>query len=188
MTAEYGRGTAVMSAVTKSGTNELHGSLFDYIRNDAMDARAFFDIGKAKLRWNQFGATAGAPVVKTRLFFFVSYEGTRIRQDASSTSMFPPTQAERSGDFSHSSPAPVDPTTKQPFPSSGQAAGAHAAAEYTLRPVGLFAKPARHYGQHRRQVRLQPLPRRTASASGTTSTTAGRSTSFPTAACPFIPA
>ena len=116
MTAEYGRGTVVMSAVTKSGTNELHGSIYDFLRNDAMDARGFFDLSKAKLRQNQFGATAGAPILKNKLFFFVSYEGTRIRQDASSTSMFPPTQAERNGDFANSSPAPIDPTNSQPFP------------------------------------------------------------------------
>jgi hypothetical protein len=118
MTAEYGRGTAVMSAVTKSGTNELHGSAYDYFRNDALDARGFFDLGKAKLRRNQFGATTGAPVIKNRLFFFVSYQGTRIHQDASNTTMFPPTQAERSGDFSRSTPAPVDPTTKAPYPNA----------------------------------------------------------------------
>lgn len=116
MTAEYGRGTVIMSAVTKSGTNALHGSLFDYLRNDALDARGFFDKGKAKLRQNQFGGTLGGRILKDRLFFFGSYQGTRIRQDASSTSHFPPTEAERNGDFSRSNPAPVDPTTNQPFP------------------------------------------------------------------------
>jgi hypothetical protein len=116
MTAEYGRGTVVMSAVTKSGTNELHGSLYDYFRNDALDARGFFDPSKAKLRRNQFGGTVGGPVLKNKLFYFISYEGTRIHQDASNTSLFPPTQAERNGDFSHSSPAPIDPITNQPYP------------------------------------------------------------------------
>ncbi|MCE5310995.1 MAG: TonB-dependent receptor [Acidobacteriales bacterium] len=116
MTAEYGRGTVVMSAVTKSGTNELHGSLYNFLRNDKLDARGFFDMRKAKLRQNQFGATAGAPILKNKLFFFASYEGTRIRQDASSTSMFPPGQAERNGDFTGSNPAPIDPTNKLPFP------------------------------------------------------------------------
>src|SRR5262249_2717525 len=116
VSAEYGRGTVVMSAITKSGTNELPGSLYDYFRNDVLDARGFFDTSKAKLRRNQFGGTAGGPVLKNKLFYFISYQGTRIHQDASSTSLFPPTQAERSGDFSRSSPAPVDPTTKQPYP------------------------------------------------------------------------
>ncbi len=116
MTAEYGRGTVVMSAVTKSGTNGLHGSLFNYLRNDALDARGFFTPAKSKLRQNQFGGTVGGPILKDRLFFFGSYEGTRIRQDAPNTSFFPPTQAERDGDFSASNPAPVDPTTNKPFP------------------------------------------------------------------------
>jgi hypothetical protein len=117
MTAEYGRGTVIMSAVTKSGANQLHGSFYDYLRNDAMDARGFFDVGKAKLRQNQFGATAGGPIRKDRLFFFIGYQGTRIRQDAPNTSFFPPTAAERKGDFSASNPAPVDPLNNTPFPS-----------------------------------------------------------------------
>jgi hypothetical protein len=115
MTAEYGRGTVVMSAVTKSGSNGLHGSLFDFFRNDALDARGFFDNSKAKLRQNQFGGTVGGPILRDRLFFFGSYQSTRIRQDASSTSHFPPTEAERKGDFSGSNPAPVDPSNNQPF-------------------------------------------------------------------------
>ena len=115
VSAEYGRGTVVMSAVTKSGNNELHGSLYDYFRNDALDARAFFDTSKAKLRRNQFGVTVGGPVLKNKLFYFISYQGTRIRQDAANTSMFPPTQEERDGNFSHSSPAPIDPSTKLPY-------------------------------------------------------------------------
>jgi hypothetical protein len=117
VTAEYGRGTAVISVVTKSGTNQVHGTAWDYLRNDKLDARRFFDAGKAKLRYNQFGATIGGPILKNRLFFFGSYQGGRIRQDASATSAFPPTAAERTGNFSASNPAPVDPLNGQPFPS-----------------------------------------------------------------------
>ena len=117
MTAEYGRGTVVMSAVTKSGTNEFHGSLWDYFRNDNMDARKFFDLGKAKLRYNQFGGTIGGPILKNRLFFFGAYQGLRVRQDTTnSTPQFPPTAAERTGDFTASNPAPIDPLNNQPFP------------------------------------------------------------------------
>ena len=83
--AEYGTGTGgQVSVVTKSGTNEFHGSLFEYFRNDALDARNFFDntsagIPKSKLRLNQFGGSIGGPIIKDRLFFFASYEGYRVR-------------------------------------------------------------------------------------------------------------
>ena len=115
VTAEYGRGMAVISAVTKSGTNEMHGSAWNYFRNDKLDARRFFDRSKAKLRYNQFGATVGGPILKNRLFYFGSFQGVRARREASATSAFPTTAAERRGDFSASNPAPNDPSTGQPF-------------------------------------------------------------------------
>ena len=79
--AEYGTGTGgQVSVVTKSGTNQLHGSLYEYLRNDAVDARNFFDkVSKSPLRLNQFGASAGGPIKKDKLFFFASYEGYRLR-------------------------------------------------------------------------------------------------------------
>jgi hypothetical protein len=78
--AEYGTGTGgQVNLISKSGGNELHGSLFDYVRNDKMDARNFFDGDKSKLRLNQFGANVGGPVVKDRLFFFGSFEALRQR-------------------------------------------------------------------------------------------------------------
>lgn len=79
--AEYGTGTGgQISFVTKSGTNQFHGSLFEYIRNDAMDARNFFDgATKSKLRLNQFGGSAGGPILSEKLFFFASYEALRQR-------------------------------------------------------------------------------------------------------------
>ncbi len=116
VTAEYGRGTAVLSAVTKTGANDLHGSAWNFLRNDALDARRFFDRSKAKLRYNQFGGTLGGPIRRNRLFFFGSYQGIRTRQEESATSAFPPTAAERAGDFTASNPAPLDPLTSQPFP------------------------------------------------------------------------
>ncbi|MCC6861701.1 MAG: TonB-dependent receptor, partial [Bryobacterales bacterium] len=79
--AEFGTGSAgQISVVTKSGANEFHGSLFEYVRNDKMDARNFFDgATKSPLRLNQFGASLGGPIRKDRLFFFASYEGLRQR-------------------------------------------------------------------------------------------------------------
>jgi len=79
--AEYGTGTGgQISIQTKSGSNEFHGSVFEYLRNDVVDARNFFDkAGKSPLRLNQFGASVGGPIVKNKLFFFGSYEGYRLR-------------------------------------------------------------------------------------------------------------
>ena len=79
--AEYGTGTGgQISFITKSGSNQLHGTAFEYLRNEAMDARNFFDkTDKSKLRLNQFGGSVGGPILKDRLFFFGSYEGLRQR-------------------------------------------------------------------------------------------------------------
>jgi len=69
-----------VSVITRSGGNHLHGSFFEYLRNDKLDARNFFDrVGKSPLRLNQFGASAGGPLKKDRLFLFASYEGYRLR-------------------------------------------------------------------------------------------------------------
>ena len=78
--AEFGRaGGAVISVTTRSGTNELHGSLFEFLRNSALDARGPFDRGNLPpLRQNDFGAVFGGPIWKNRLFFFFSYEGQRL--------------------------------------------------------------------------------------------------------------
>ena len=79
-TAEYGRnGGGTVSVVTKSGTNAFHGSLFDYLRNDAFNANDFFDnlngVPRPVLKRNQFGGTIGGPVVKDKIFFFFGYHG-----------------------------------------------------------------------------------------------------------------
>ena len=79
--AEYGRnGGAVVNIVTRSGTNQLHGSAFEYFRNNALDARNFFDVApapKAPFHNNQFGGSLGGPIVKDKTFFFLDYEGQR---------------------------------------------------------------------------------------------------------------
>src|SRR6185436_7438013 len=81
--AEFGTGTGgQISVVTKSGGNKFHGALFEYLRNDALDAANFFDniIGqKCKLRLNQFGGSVGGPIKQNKAFFFFSYEGYRLR-------------------------------------------------------------------------------------------------------------
>ena len=105
--AEFGRGNgAVLNATIKSGTNEFHGSVFEFLRNDKLDARNFFERKRGAYQRNQFGATLGGPVLIPHLyngrnhsFFFVDYEGLRIRQERPLQDIVP-TPAMRSGDFS----------------------------------------------------------------------------------------
>jgi hypothetical protein len=103
--AEYGRFSgAVMNAVTKSGTNAIHGSLFEFLRNDKMDARNFFDPAhKGVLKRNQFGYSAGGRIIKNKLFWFSDYQETR-QVSGISTGLVPvPTTAQRAGDLSSDS-------------------------------------------------------------------------------------
>lgn len=114
---EYGRNNgASLSAVTKTGTNQLHGTLYEFVRNDAFNARSFFAPSVTPSRQNQFGASAGYYIPlphQKRLYLFGAYEGLRIRTAAVASSAFLPTAAERNGVFNH---AITDPTTGQPFP------------------------------------------------------------------------
>jgi hypothetical protein len=94
-----GTGGATTSVVTRSGSNQLHGSLYEFIRNDAFDARNFFSSEAEPLKQNQFGGTAGGPIRKDRILFFGYYEGLQNRQGITTTATVP-TEAERRGDFS----------------------------------------------------------------------------------------
>ncbi|MBZ5702466.1 MAG: carboxypeptidase-like regulatory domain-containing protein [Acidobacteriia bacterium] len=99
--AEYGRNSgAVINVVTKSGTNDWHGNLYDYFRNKNLNAKGFFDSSKLDYLQNQFGATFGGPIKKDKTFFFATYEGDRIRKGSSSDTVTVPTGPERTGDFS----------------------------------------------------------------------------------------
>lgn len=110
--AEYGRATGgVFVAVTKSGTNQLHGSLFEFLRNDLLDARNFFDQEKPAFRRNQFGFTAGGPIVKNRTFFFGSYEGLRERKGITAVSLVPDDNA-RAGRLPGQAAITVDPRSR----------------------------------------------------------------------------
>lgn len=78
--AEYGRSTGdIVNVITKSGGNDIHGNVFEFLRNDAMDAKNYFDQPgeKAPLRMNQFGGNVGGPIIRNKLFYFVNYEGVR---------------------------------------------------------------------------------------------------------------
>jgi hypothetical protein len=110
--AEFGRnGGAIINATIKSGTNQVHGTLFEFLRNSALDANNFFNnragVGLPPFRQNQFGGTVGGPFIKNKLFFFASYQGTRVAQGATSISTVP-TAAQHNGVFST---AVYDPAT-----------------------------------------------------------------------------
>jgi Carboxypeptidase regulatory-like domain len=106
--AEYGRNSgAVINVVTKSGTNNWHGSVYEFLRNQSLNAKGYLDLRRADDKQNQFGGTFGGPIKKDRTFFFASYEGRRVVHGISSDPVIVPTAAERAGDFSAT---PFDPT------------------------------------------------------------------------------
>jgi hypothetical protein len=113
--AEFGRRAgSVVNVVTKSGTNEIHGSVYEFFRNDVFDARNFFVRNVPELRQNQYGFTLGGPIIKDRTFVFGGFEGFRKRQGIPRTVPVP-SLLERAGDFSRSPRQPLDPATRQPF-------------------------------------------------------------------------
>jgi Carboxypeptidase regulatory-like domain len=98
LSAQRGRSSSV-GGVTKSGTNELHGDLFEFVRNDLFNARQYFATKNSTLKRNQFGGTVGGPIVNNKLFFFGGYQGTTVRQDPADQRSFVPTAAMLAGDF-----------------------------------------------------------------------------------------
>src|SRR5579884_2474980 len=130
VSARYGlHPGAVVNVVTKSGTNQIHGDLFEFVRNGDFNARNFFAATQDTLRRNQFGGTVGGPIRKDKLFGFFGYQGTRTRTAPPQSISYVPTGAALSGDFStlesaacQSSGKPVtliDPTNNNaPFPNN----------------------------------------------------------------------
>jgi hypothetical protein len=99
--AEYGRNAgAAVNIVTRGGGNDFHGSVFEFLRNDKLDARSFFSPVRQKLRFNNFGWNFNGPIKKDKFFFFAGQEYKYIRQDAAPVRRNMPTRAERLGDFS----------------------------------------------------------------------------------------
>jgi outer membrane receptor protein involved in Fe transport len=115
--AEMGRsGGGFIVMTTRSGTNALHGALYEFLRNDLLDARTFFAQDKAPLRYNIFGGSMGGPIVKNKTFYFFNYEGARQRIGNSYASDDVPHAADRTGDFSRRTDvAVIDPLTRRPF-------------------------------------------------------------------------
>ncbi|MBO0723254.1 MAG: TonB-dependent receptor, partial [Blastocatellia bacterium] len=122
--ADYGiRAGAVVNVITKSGTNQMHGDLFEFLRTGATNARNFFAPERDALKRNQFGGTIGGPIVRNKIFFFGGYQGTRIRTAPATNTVFVPTEQILKGDFSAlassacgSARTLIDPLTGTPFP------------------------------------------------------------------------
>lgn len=106
--AEFGRGNgAIINAVIKSGTNQFHGGAWEFFRNDALDARYYYDTARTPYKQNQYGLMLGGPIIKDKTFFFADFEGLRLSEAQPQTGTVP-TLAERGGDFS----ALLDTTTR----------------------------------------------------------------------------
>src|SRR5690242_14975142 len=112
--AKYGgSGGAVVNIVSKSGTNAIHGTVFEFLRNGALNARNFFGTQKDALKRSQFGGTIGGPIQRDKLFFFGSWQRTILSNITYTNQAFVPTAAERMGDFSAKTGTIKDPTNGQ---------------------------------------------------------------------------
>ena len=127
---EFGRMPgAFMNIITKSGTNSFHGSAYEFLRNNDLDAKTYFNSAAAtRLDQNQFGFSAGGPVLKNRVFLFGAWEKLKQINPASINSIAVPTAAERLGHFTSAGRAPntaepIDPGTGLPFPGDNIFAG-----------------------------------------------------------------
>jgi hypothetical protein len=153
--ARYGQsGGAAVNVITRSGTNSLHGSAFEYLRNTDLNAENVLSGKTDGLKRNQFGFSLGGPVLipklydgRNKTFFLTSYQGTKVSSLPTSSTAILPTTAERSGDFSGISTKIVDPITNQPFPGNIIPASrlgtlAQKAFQYLPVPASLPNQPA----------------------------------------------
>lgn len=126
MNAEFGNGVSAVNVITKSGSNEFHADLYDYFRNDVLDANTYFAnlarSARPTYQWNQFGAAVGGPIKKNKLLFFSNYEGFRLRESSFATELVPDANL-RAGNFTETgqtiyNPYSYNATTglRTPFP------------------------------------------------------------------------
>jgi hypothetical protein len=121
--AEFARPGGVVNLISRSGTNEVHGAAYNFLRNGALNARNFFAARRDMLIRNQFGFSLGGPVYlpklfdgRNRTFFFANYEGLRTNGNSGVGNVVTPTAAQRAGDLSSVATPVLDPLTRQPFP------------------------------------------------------------------------
>src|SRR5215471_4125359 len=150
--AAFGGGQGIINVIYKSGSNQLHGTAYEFLRNSAFDAKNFFDSAALPIppfKLNQFGLNAGGPVVlpkifhgKDRLFFFADYEGKRVRQAQTFLSSVP-TAAFLTGDFSSLLPRTVilDPRSTPKAPLAGNLVPAAAIDAVSKRMIALYPAP-----------------------------------------------
>lgn len=137
--AEYGVfGGAIINLSMRSGTNEIHGTAFEYMRNDALNARNFFAQERGRFKTNQFGGTLGGPIRRNKAFFFMDYQGTLGR--VGNTNRFTvPTVKQRAGDLSEESNTVFDPVEHTPF--SGNRIPAEKINPISAQVANLFPLP-----------------------------------------------
>lgn len=114
--AEFGRGAgSIVNIVTKSGTDSFHRSVYEYLRNEDLDARNYFALTRPPLKRNQFGAALGGPIIKKKTHFFGNYEGTRLREGVTMEGTVP-SVLEKQGNFTAGAVKPINPATGLPYP------------------------------------------------------------------------
>jgi hypothetical protein len=115
MNAEFGRGGAMVNIVLRSGTNQVHGAAWEFLRNDRLDARNFFATSQLGFQRNQYGGQLGGPIIKDKMFIFGSIQRSDIREEVPFISTVP-TQLMHSGNFSELSGTITNPFTGTPYP------------------------------------------------------------------------
>ncbi len=136
---EYGNyNGGMITVVSKSGASQFHGEVFEFLRNTDLDARGYFDPTRSVFRQNQFGGTAGGPVKKDKIFFFIDYQGTRTAEGISTGDITVPTLGQRGGNF-------LDPSTGQ-SQLSGSVSGPYLASLLT-QELGYAVSAGEAYSQ-----------------------------------------
>jgi hypothetical protein len=149
--AEYGETSGgIMQSTTKSGTNDIHGTLFNFIQNDKLNAGNYFAHTRPIVRRNQYGGTVGGPIARNKTFFFVGLQWTKQRGTSAFNNLTVPTQAFRNGDFSS-----IVNTNRIYDPASGRTVN----GQFTRDPFANNMIPAARFSPAARNVQaLYPLP------------------------------
>lgn len=142
--AEFGRAAgAVVNVAIKSGSNQLHGSFYEFLRNEKLDSRSFFSPNRTPLRYNLFGVAAGGPVIRNKVFLFGNYEGNRERRAFTSSSQVP-TELMRRGDFT-GRPTIYDPLSLDPagnrLPFAGNVIPQARVNPISAKLLGIYPRP-----------------------------------------------